>query len=155
MNDIIEKQTLRKVNFIYWFMFLAAVLVYAASLALAKTANFHWLPDFMGFIHLVVSAVFAIGALVGSRILAGNIFARADVIENRAKLSEFYGLWVMIRLSLALLASLLSSIGYLLTSNLPLLIIATMMVLVVTAYRPSQAKAASMLDKFRKDQSAR
>jgi hypothetical protein len=150
MNDqlqFINGQTMRRASFFYWFLLLSSVFVFGAGVIMADRSNLHWLPDFLGFIHLVVSVVFVIGSFVGSQRIAAMVFARADLIENSVKLNEFYVMWVFIRLSMAALASLISSIGFLLTSNLMLLAVAILMVVSLFGFRPSQAKATALINR--------
>lgn len=148
----LKEQTMRKALFFYWFLFMSAIVAFGTAVMLAQTGDFHWLPELTGFIHLVVSVVFTIGSVMGSRLIASNIFVRTEVIENEEKLNEVYFLWVSVRLSMAVVASLIASVGYLITSNFLLLIVSAVMIGLLAGFRPSQAKVISLLDRVQKSQ---
>lgn len=143
---------MRRSVFFFWLLFLSSAFAFGSALALAQTKNLHWLPDFMGFIHLVVSVVFAIGSTIGANLIASSIFARTEVLENPEKLNEVYVLLVSIRLTMGVVASLIASVGYLLTSNLLLLIVSAVMIVLLAGFRPSQGKVFSLLARVNKTQ---
>ncbi|MBK9290331.1 MAG: hypothetical protein IPM52_01655 [Bacteroidetes bacterium] len=146
-RPVIEAQTLRRVVFMFWFMFSATSILLATAVALASSESIHWLPDFLGFILLVVAVVFAIGGFAGTRLIAGHIFSRPEVFRNAAKLNESFVSWVMIRLALTTMACLFSSVGYMLTSNLFLLIVALLMLGLMAHNRPTRQQADQLLGK--------
>lgn len=142
---MIHREVMRKMHFIYWFMFFAFTVVFIAALALADKSSVHWLPEAFGFVQLVISAVFVVGALVGSKLIANSVFSRKEVLDNPEKLNETFLSWFMIRMAMAEMAGLTSSIGFLLTANLLLLIIAALMFVVMFSYRPTHQKAESIV----------
>lgn len=145
MKASVNKETIRKLSFVYGLLFSAALVVLATSIALTPTAAWNWLPNFMGFIMLVVSAVFALGASLGSKLIAAHVFSRSDIVQKPDTLNEAFVSWFMIRISMTEMACLTASVGYLLTANLLLLGVASLMIVVMWSYKPQPEKANELV----------